>query len=210
MINTTGSQTPIFIMFFVSASLFIINAAATVFSSPTSRPKVVPMTRPKDATFKSLLDIDENDFDNQPAGSTSRTKQYDDESSTIYLTSQLETDDSSTDEGEEDEDEDGISVPDLDLLAFPPAVPTIPVGTFTTARPKSDLMVLITNPSVMTFLVTMLLMGTALSMCNSFLLIFLSRDLKASSTVIGLTGPMSGLSELLFFFYSKEVSVARQ
>ncbi|CAG8569708.1 4085_t:CDS:2 [Paraglomus brasilianum] len=72
-------------------------------------------------------------------------------------------------------------------------------------KPSSAVMVLITNPSVATLLVTMLLMGTAMAICNAFLLIFLSEDLKASSTVLGLTGPMSAITELLFFFYSKDL-----
>ncbi|CAG8640827.1 12150_t:CDS:2 [Cetraspora pellucida] len=47
-------------------------------------------------------------------------------------------------------------------------------------------------------------MGTAFSMSNAFLLLFLNQELGASSIVLGLTGPLSAVAELLFFFYSKE------
>ncbi|CAG8538528.1 28956_t:CDS:2 [Racocetra persica] len=89
------------------------------------------------------------------------------------------------------------------ILAFPPTSLNLPTASFA-SNPTSSMKMLLTNPSVVTLLIIMLLMGTAFSMSNAFLLLFLNKELEANSIVLGLTGPLSAISELLFFFYSKE------
>ncbi|CAG8786647.1 10548_t:CDS:2 [Gigaspora margarita] len=103
-----------------------------------------------------------------------------------------------------DEDDDEMLVPDLDILAFPPTSLNLPTASFSN-NPTSSMKALLTNPSVVTLLLVMLLMGTAFAMSNAFLLLFLNQELEASSIVLGLTGPISAIAELLFFFYSKEL-----
>lgn len=56
------------------------------------------------------------------------------------------------------------------------------------------------------FFITMMLMGASLNMVISFLFIFLTKDLGASSSLTGLTGLVGSFTELLFFLYSKDVS----
>ncbi|CAG8557026.1 2162_t:CDS:2, partial [Scutellospora calospora] len=102
-----------------------------------------------------------------------------------------------------DEDDDEMLVPDLDILAFPPTSLNLPTASFS-SNPTSSMKTLLTNPSVVTLLIVMLLMGTAFAMSNAFLLLFLNKELGASSVVLGLTGPISAITELLFFFYSRE------
>ncbi|CAO3630056.1 unnamed protein product [Cunninghamella blakesleeana] len=55
------------------------------------------------------------------------------------------------------------------------------------------------------FFITMMLMGAALNMVISFLFIFLTKDLGASSSLTGLTGLVGSFTELLFFLYSKDL-----
>ncbi|CAG8583502.1 13437_t:CDS:2 [Gigaspora rosea] len=90
------------------------------------------------------------------------------------------------------------------ILAFPPTSLNLPTASFSN-NPTSSMKALLTNPSVVTLLLVMLLMGTAFAMSNAFLLLFLNQELEASSIVLGLTGPISAIAELLFFFYSKEL-----
>ncbi|CAG8639800.1 21690_t:CDS:2 [Cetraspora pellucida] len=87
---------------------------------------------------------------------------------------------------------------------FPPTSLNLPTASFA-SNPTSSMKMLLTNPSVVTLLMVMLLMGTAFAMSNAFLLLFLNQELGASSIVLGLTGPLSAVAELLFFFYSKEL-----
>lgn len=77
-------------------------------------------------------------------------------------------------------------------------------------RPNVDepatLMQLLKKPDVSLFFLTMMLMGASLNMVVSFLFIYLKQDLGASSSQVGLTGLIGSSTELLFFFYSKDVS----
>jgi fucose permease len=70
----------------------------------------------------------------------------------------------------------------------------------------STLMELLKKPEVSLFFLTMMLMGAALNMVVSFLFIYLKQDLGASSSQVGLTGLIGSSTELVFFFYSKDVS----
>jgi len=200
---SASSIDAVFILFYISAIFFGLSVLFTDFNSasasnPTSRPLSTYSYRALTA-FKPLIDIDDSDND---AGRSSHVFSIDDSSNNGDI---FDTSDEEDIDDEEEEEDNEVSVPDLDVLAFPPSAPTITNASLV-KKPSSAVMVLITNPSVATLLVTMLLMGTAMAICNAFLLIFLSEDLKASSTVLGLTGPMSAITELLFFFYSKDVS----
>lgn len=77
-------------------------------------------------------------------------------------------------------------------------------------RPNVDepatLMQLLKKPDVSLFFLTMMLMGASLNMVVSFLFIYLKQDLGASSSQVGLTGLIGSSTELVFFFYSKDVS----
>ncbi|ORX43859.1 MFS general substrate transporter [Hesseltinella vesiculosa] len=64
---------------------------------------------------------------------------------------------------------------------------------------------LIKQRQVYLFFLTMMLMGASLNMVISFLFIFLKQDLGASSTLVGLTGLVGSVTELLFFFYSRDL-----
>jgi hypothetical protein len=65
---------------------------------------------------------------------------------------------------------------------------------------------LIKQPQVFLFFITMMLMGVAINMVVSFFFIFLRDELEASSTLTGMTGLVGAATELLFFFYSRDVS----
>ncbi|KAI9484856.1 major facilitator superfamily domain-containing protein [Zychaea mexicana] len=73
-----------------------------------------------------------------------------------------------------------------------------------TQQPTS-LIELLKQPHVLLFFMTMMLMGASLNMVISFLFIFLKQDLGASSSVVGLTGLVGSVTELLFFFYSRDL-----
>lgn len=72
-------------------------------------------------------------------------------------------------------------------------------------REPSNVLELLKQPQVLLFFTTMMLMGASLNMVISFLFIFLKQDLGASSSVVGLTGLVGSVTELLFFFYSRDV-----
>lgn len=183
----------IFYYFFCTAVSFLIVVITTDFNSTSDEIEIAP-TQFKSKPFKPLIDLDdENDIASSSAGYNLYAINH---SPNIE---ESDGEDSSTD----DEEDDGIPVPDLDILAFPSTTPNIP----TTDNPTSAMKTLFTTPTVVTLLIVMLLMGIALSMSNSFLFLFLKNDLKASSTILGITGPVSALTELLFFFYSKEVRI---
>ncbi|KAI9027111.1 major facilitator superfamily domain-containing protein [Phycomyces nitens] len=69
----------------------------------------------------------------------------------------------------------------------------------------TTLIELLRQPRVFLFFLTMMLMGAALNMVISFLFIFLKQDLGASSSLVGLTGLVGSVTELLFFFYSRDL-----
>ncbi|KAF1806637.1 major facilitator superfamily domain-containing protein [Mucor lusitanicus] len=69
----------------------------------------------------------------------------------------------------------------------------------------ATLMQLLKKPDVSLFFLTMMLMGAALNMVVSFLFIYLKQDLGASSSQVGLTGLIGSTTELVFFFYSKDL-----
>ena len=69
----------------------------------------------------------------------------------------------------------------------------------------STIMELLRKPEVSLFFLTMMLMGASLNMVVSFLFIYLKQDLGASSSQVGLTGLIGSSTELVFFFYSKDV-----
>ncbi|CAM0141074.1 unnamed protein product [Umbelopsis sp. WA50703] len=58
---------------------------------------------------------------------------------------------------------------------------------------------------VMTFLLCMLIFGVAFSMINQFLFLFLHNDLGVQSSILGWTGPVGGVTEVLTFWISKQL-----
>ncbi|KAI7884486.1 major facilitator superfamily domain-containing protein [Mucor mucedo] len=64
---------------------------------------------------------------------------------------------------------------------------------------------LLKKPEVSLFYLTMMLMGASLNMVISFLFIYLKQDLGASSSQVGLTGLIGSSTELVFFFYSRDL-----
>ncbi|CAI2175159.1 3407_t:CDS:2 [Funneliformis geosporum] len=190
----------IFYYFFCTAISFLIVVITTDFNPTSEEIEIIP-TRLKNKPFKPLIDLDD---DNVSSSSIEDINKLNcDNSSAIDISSNIEESDGEDSSADEDDD-DGIPVPDLDILAFPPTTPNIPTSSLSD-NPSSAMKTLFTNPSVVTLLSVMLLMGIALSMSNAFLFLFLKNDLKASSTILGLTGPVSAITELLFFFYSKEL-----
>lgn len=73
--------------------------------------------------------------------------------------------------------------------------------------PPTTFFELMSQFKVLVFFGTMLLMGMALSMVGTFLLLFLKEDLQASTTLLGLTGLVGACTELVFFFYSRDVGI---
>ncbi|CEP10216.1 hypothetical protein [Parasitella parasitica] len=69
----------------------------------------------------------------------------------------------------------------------------------------TTLIQLLKKPDVSLFFLTMMLMGASLNMVVSFLFIYLKQDLGASSSQVGLTGLIGSSTELVFFFYSKDL-----
>ncbi|CAO3592598.1 unnamed protein product [Absidia cylindrospora] len=74
-----------------------------------------------------------------------------------------------------------------------------------TSPTPTTLMELLKQRQVFLFFLTMMLMGAALNMVVSFLFIFLTQELGASSSTVGLTGLVGSVTELLFFFYSRDL-----
>ncbi|ORY96941.1 major facilitator superfamily domain-containing protein [Syncephalastrum racemosum] len=72
-------------------------------------------------------------------------------------------------------------------------------------RMPNNVWELVKQPRVILFFTTMMLMGASLNMVISFLFIFLKQDLGASSSTVGLTGLVGSFTELLFFFYSRDL-----
>ncbi|RHZ84097.1 hypothetical protein Glove_85g106 [Diversispora epigaea] len=202
--SATNNINVVFFFFFGTALLFTISTLFTDFNSNEDIEEF--LTRPsKDTAFKSLIDLE--DLDNDGESSTKNNYQKYDGFETRTINVPFNIDESDGEDSsicEDDDDDDGISVPDLDILAFAPTSPNLATASLA-ANPMTALKTLFSNTSVATLLIVMLLMGIALSMCNSFLLLFLSQELKANSTILGLTGPLSAITELLFFFYSKEL-----
>ncbi|KAI8142802.1 major facilitator superfamily domain-containing protein [Fennellomyces sp. T-0311] len=62
------------------------------------------------------------------------------------------------------------------------------------------------SPRVLSFLTTTLLFGVVLSMIVNFLFLFLNRDLHTPTSWIGWTGPLGGVTELLCFCFSKQMT----
>ncbi|KAI9488643.1 major facilitator superfamily domain-containing protein [Zychaea mexicana] len=62
------------------------------------------------------------------------------------------------------------------------------------------------SPRVLCFLTTTLLFGVVLSMIVNFLFLFLNRDLHTPKSWIGWTGPLGGITELLCFCFSKQMT----
>ncbi|KAI8391624.1 major facilitator superfamily domain-containing protein [Radiomyces spectabilis] len=58
---------------------------------------------------------------------------------------------------------------------------------------------------VWSFFITVFLYGIAFSMINQFLFLILHNDLDMSSSLIGWTGPLGGLAEMLTFWISKQL-----
>ncbi|CAO3697277.1 unnamed protein product [Umbelopsis ramanniana] len=58
---------------------------------------------------------------------------------------------------------------------------------------------------VVTFLLSMLIFGISFSMINQFLFLFLSNDLGVDSSILGWTGPVGGITEVLTFWVSKQL-----
>nr|CAG8456915.1 3185_t:CDS:10 [Entrophospora candida] len=191
----------VFFYFFTTAALLVLCTMFTDFNPTFNEIEIIPTTHYKDYTFKPLIDLgdhDDADVVIDDYGSSSRNVK-------VMIDDSTHIDESDGDDSDiDDDDDDGIPVPDLDILAFPPTTPNLPT-TSLSDHSSSSIKVLLTNPSVVTLLAVMLLMGIALAMSNSFLLLFLSQDLQATSTVLGLTGPLSSVTELIFFFYSKEL-----
>ncbi|KAI9261428.1 major facilitator superfamily domain-containing protein [Phascolomyces articulosus] len=73
-----------------------------------------------------------------------------------------------------------------------------------TQQPK-NVLELVRQPHVALFFITMMLMGAALNMVISFLFIFLKKELGAGPSIAGLTGLVGSVTELLFFFYSRDL-----
>jgi hypothetical protein len=59
---------------------------------------------------------------------------------------------------------------------------------------------------VVTFLLSMLIFGISFSMINQFLFLFLHNDLGVDSSILGWTGPVGGITEVLTFWVSKQVT----
>ncbi|KAG2219053.1 hypothetical protein INT45_008897 [Circinella minor] len=76
--------------------------------------------------------------------------------------------------------------------------------TTTTQQPK-NVIELVKQPQVALFFITMMLMGASLNMVISFLFIFLKKELGAGPSTAGLTGLVGSVTELLFFFYSRDL-----
>lgn len=61
------------------------------------------------------------------------------------------------------------------------------------------------SPRVLTFLSTTLLFGIVLSILINYLFLFLNNHLHMPASWIGWTGPVGGSTELLCFYFSKQV-----
>ena len=70
---------------------------------------------------------------------------------------------------------------------------------------ESRLSTVLFKSSTILFLFSITLIGMVFSLIQSFLFIFMSRELLISSSIIGLTTPLSILFELPVFYYSEDI-----
>jgi predicted MFS family arabinose efflux permease len=197
----TGDMNAIFYIYACSAVCFILVAGNTQFKSErvvapvqflkakppkpvasTSRPSILPLETKKTASAMSISDpYDEIgiDLESSPIrqNEIQRLIQFATESSIIEAVN----------------------------LANPPAHRHH--RAVAGEREPDTLMELLKKPNVSLFFLTMMLMGASLNMVVSFLFIYLKQDLGATSSQVGLTGLIGSSTELLFFFYSKDVSL---
>ncbi|KAI9319461.1 major facilitator superfamily domain-containing protein [Dichotomocladium elegans] len=64
----------------------------------------------------------------------------------------------------------------------------------------------LTSPRVLCYLVTILLFGVVLSLIVNFLFLFLNEDLHMPASMIGWTGPLGAITELLCFCFAKQLA----
>ncbi|KAH8547743.1 major facilitator superfamily domain-containing protein [Umbelopsis sp. PMI_123] len=80
---------------------------------------------------------------------------------------------------------------------------------FLIPHPEEDIVVppssSLKSRKVVTFLLSMLIFGVSFSMINQFLFLFLHNDLGVDSSILGWTGPVGGVTEVLTFWVSKQL-----
>lgn len=72
---------------------------------------------------------------------------------------------------------------------------------------KPTMWTLLKDPDAVQFFSYMMLMGFAIAVVQAFLYLYFENDLNGTSTMVGLFGPLGSSTEVLCFFFSKEVKV---
>ncbi|KAI9470850.1 MAG: major facilitator superfamily domain-containing protein [Benjaminiella poitrasii] len=69
---------------------------------------------------------------------------------------------------------------------------------------------LLKDPEACQFFYSMILVGCSIAVVLAFLYLFIETDLHGSPTLIGLLGPLGSSTELVCFFFSKEVNITEK
>lgn len=212
----TDDMNAIFYVYACSAICFILVAGNTHFKS--ERIEEVYLHRPAAATASSFSSNSSSSSSNEPNNTRQQTKNNVQRSERKIKQFQVDP----YEEVGIDLDSSQIRQNEIQrLIQFATESSIIeavnlsnpPSHRRRSVRPKFDepstIMELLKKPEVSLFYLTMMLMGASLNMVVSFLFIYLKQDLGASSSQVGLTGLIGSSTELVFFFYSRDVSPNR-
>ncbi|SAL99456.1 hypothetical protein [Absidia glauca] len=220
----TKDMNSIFYVYAVSAVFFIMTAGATTFKPESALPRSRwhnSRSRPSGAT--AMVSFTKADS-SAPAHSddhTLRRKIQQFHLDPMHDESRLADDDNDDDEDYSQIRQNEIqrliqfatesSIIEAVNLSNPPAYRRssssyLAEDTNDSPSPTpTTLMELLKQRQVFLFFLTMMLMGAALNMVVSFLFIFLTQELGASASTVGLTGLVGSVTELLFFYYSRDL-----
>lgn len=70
---------------------------------------------------------------------------------------------------------------------------------------KPNMWTLLKDPNAVQFFTFVTLMGFCLAVVQAFLYLYFENDLHGTSTMVGLFGPLGSSTEIVVFFFSKEV-----
>ncbi|KAI8334394.1 major facilitator superfamily domain-containing protein [Chlamydoabsidia padenii] len=211
----TKDMNSIFYVYAVSAVFFIMTAGATTFKPESQQTTRFPATAMVSFTTSTT---NNNKNDTNPDHTLRRKVQQ------FHLDPIHDTYNNNTLDDDDEEDYSQIrqneiqrliqfatesSIIEAVNLSNPPAYRRsssyMMDNNDTPPTAPTTLLELLKQRQVFLFFLTMMLMGAALNMVVSFLFIFLTQELGASSSTVGLTGLVGSVTELLFFYYSRDL-----
>ncbi|KAK4517049.1 FK506-binding protein 5 [Mucor velutinosus] len=107
--------------------------------------------------------------------------------------------------GEEVDDTYGSMSPNNNSVEQATAVVIEDVNDGICATPDPSMWHLLQEPEAIQFFTFMTTMGFAIAVVQAFLYLFMENDLHASSFLVGLFGPLGSITEIIVFFFFKQV-----